>query len=75
MTPQDLSLVVGLVLVVFAVPSIMGAMSNRRTPRAAAIAIVVGGGLILYAVGQTPGGYDLADIPNAFVRVVNHFLR
>jgi len=75
MFQQDLYLVVGIIIVGFSLPSILGAMADRRTPRAAAILILIGGGLILLALSQRPGGYTWAEIPEAFVRVVAHYIR
>lgn len=67
-------LVVGLVVGVFSIPSIMGALADGRVPRAAAIAIMIAGGLIALAVRDNPGGYEIADIPNVFVSVVGRFM-
>lgn len=67
---SDLSLVVGLVLAVFAVPSIVSSLSDGRAPRVAIITVLVAGGLVLYALQSNPGGYALTDVPEAFVRVV-----
>lgn len=75
MLTQDLFLVVGIIIAGFAVPSILGALADRRTPRVAAIAILVGGSLILLAISQKPGGYTLGQVPEAFVRVVAHYFR
>jgi hypothetical protein len=70
----DLYLVVGLVVVAFSIPSIVGAFSESRAPRAAAIMVMIGGGLIALAVYQTPGGYQVAEIPGVFARVVSRFM-
>jgi len=70
----DLFLVVGLVLGAFSIPPILGALADGRAPRAAAITIMVAGGLIALAISQKPEGYDLADIPNVFVRVIGKYL-
>ena len=75
MLTQDLFLVVGIIIAGFAIPSILGAFAERRTPRVAAIAILVGGSLILLAISQKPGGYTLEDVPQAFIRVVAHYFR
>lgn len=66
----DIALVVGLVLLVLSIPSIFSAFSEGRAPRVAAIVMVIGGGLLVWAFNQTPGGFALEDIPNAIVRVV-----
>ena len=73
MTP-DLSLVLGIVIAVFSVPSILSALADGRAPRASAITILIAGGLILYAIQSQPGGYTLQEIPNVFVRVAAKFV-
>lgn len=70
----DLALVVGLVIAGFSVPSILSAMSDARAPRVAAIAAIVGGGLIVYAVQTNPGGYSFNDVPQVFVKVVGRLV-
>lgn len=75
MLAQDHFLVVGIILAGLAIPAILGAMSERRSPRVAAIAIMVGGSLILLAISQRPGGYAFRDVPAAFVRVVAFYTR
>jgi len=34
------------------------------------VALVVGGGLVLYALTQKPSGYRIADIPEVFIKVI-----
>lgn len=70
----DLYLVVGIVLGVLAVPAMVSAFSEGRAPRIAAIMVLISGTLIVLALSQRPGGYALADIPNAFYRVIGQFL-
>ena len=70
----DLMLVVGLVIGGFSIPSIMGAFADGRVPRAAAIAVMVAGGLVVLAVRENPGGYELDDIPDVFVKVVGQYI-
>ena len=69
----DLALVLGLVLALLAVPSMVSAFSDRRTPHASAIALVIAGGLIVYAAAVHPGGYSLADIPRVVFEVLGRF--
>lgn len=71
---SDLYLVVGIVVVAFTIPAIVSALSDGRAPRTAAIMVMIGGGLIALAVYQTPGGYEVAEIPSVFVRVVSRYL-
>ncbi len=44
-------------------------MADGRAPRAAAILVMLGGGLVALAVWQRPGAYGWEGIPDAFVRV------
>lgn len=52
----------------------MGTLADGRVPRAAAITIMVAGGLIVLAIRDNPGGYELADIPDIFVKVVGRYI-
>jgi hypothetical protein len=66
----DLFFVVGLVIFAFSLPPIVSALSDGRAPRAAAIMVLIGGGLMALAVNERPSEYSLDKIPDAFVRVV-----
>ena len=70
----DLALTLGLVIVVFSIPSILSAFSDRRAPRASLVTVLIGGGLVVYAMQVQPGGYALTEIPDAFLRVVGQFI-
>jgi hypothetical protein len=72
---SDLFLVLGLIISGLAIPSIIGALVDNRVPRAAAIMVMIGGGMIAIAVMQKPGGYSVQDIPHAFSRVIGSYLR
>lgn len=71
---SDLLLVIGMIVGGFAIPAVLSAMSDSRPPRAAAVAFVIGGGLILAAFMTRPGGYSSGQIPEAFIRVIARFL-
>ena len=71
---SDLALVIGIVVTILALPAIISAVSDGRAPRAAAIAVLVGGGLIVFAVTSHPGGYRMDDLPEVFYRVVRRFV-
>ncbi len=71
----DLFFVIGLVIAAFSIPPIIGAVSDGRAPRAAAIMVLIGGGLILLAVHDRPGVDTLNSIPDAFVRVVARVIK
>lgn len=70
----DLAFVIGLVILVFAIPGAAAALRQGQAPRTAAILILIGGGLVAVAVTQKPGGYALTDIDDAFGRVVARYL-
>jgi hypothetical protein len=70
----DLALVIGLVLGVFAIPSIVSAITDARAPRVAAFTIVVSGGLLVWAIANKPGGYSINDIPGTVLSVVARYL-
>jgi hypothetical protein len=71
---SELYLVIGLIIGAFSVPSILGAFSQGRVPRTAAIMVMISGGLIALAIHEKPGGYEIADIPQAFVNVVARYM-
>jgi len=68
-------LVVGLALVAFGIPALVSAYSDSRRPRAAAVAFVLGGGLIALAVTSKPGGYEIGDVPEVVATVVARAIR
>lgn len=70
----DLALVLGLVVAAFSIPSILSALSDGRSPRASMVTILIAGALILYAIATKPGGYTVADVPEAFFGVVARFM-
>lgn len=60
----DTALVVGMVLSVLAIPAIVSAMSDGRSPRVAAVVAVIGAGCVIFALQAKPSGYHWSDIPN-----------
>ncbi|MAO27687.1 hypothetical protein [Roseovarius sp.] len=66
----DIALVTGLVMVVLSIPAIFSAFSEGRAPRVAAVLLVVGGVMVVWAMHGKPGGIRLEEIPAAVVRVV-----
>lgn len=71
----DLILVLGIVIGVLTIPAILSAFLDGGAPRVAAVAAVVSGGMIVYALYNAPGGYAFADLPEVFTRVVAQFVR
>ncbi|MEM5476401.1 hypothetical protein [Pacificibacter sp. AS14] len=69
----DLFLVIGSAVLVLALPALIGAFSESRPPRAAAILVLIGGALVALAVTQSPSGYGFDDVPQALTRVIGRF--
>lgn len=74
MMDTDLFLILGIIVAVMAVPAVLSAYSAGRPPRAAAVAAVIGGALLVTAIGNHPGGYRLQDIPDVASRVIGRYL-
>ena len=70
----DLMFVIGAVLTALSIPSILSALSDGRPPRAAAIILLIGGVLVIVALGQRPGAITIGEIPNIFLRVIGRFV-
>lgn len=70
----DLALVLGAVIMAFSIPSIISAWSDRRRPTASVLTVLIGAGLIFFAIKTTPEDYTLERIPHAVVEVVARFL-
>jgi len=70
----DLALILGLVIGGFSIPSILSAMSDRRSPRASALTILIAFGLLFYAMTAKVGGYRIDQIPDVFFSVLGRFL-
>jgi hypothetical protein len=71
----DLLMVVGVTVGVLTVPSLFSAFMDGRAPRAGAVMALIAGVLIAVAVSERPGGYAIAEIPDAFFRVFGRYLR
>ena len=71
---NDLILVIGIIVGALAIPSLIGAFSESRPPRAAAILFLISGTLIVVALTRNPVGYAVGDIPDLFVRVIGRYL-
>jgi hypothetical protein len=71
---NDLILVIGIVIGALAIPSLIGAFSESRPPRAAAILFLIAGTLIVVALTRNPIGYSVSGIPDVFVRVIGRYL-
>ena len=72
---NDLLMVLGLFFGAFSIPSLIGAYSAGQPPRAAALFVMVGAGLISWAVYQQPNTYSLVEIPELIIRVFAKLVR
>ncbi|NDR57765.1 hypothetical protein FPS10_15220 [Pseudoruegeria sp. M32A2M] len=76
MLDPDLVFVIGLIVGILAVPALLGAYSEGRSPRAGAIMVMICAGLIAVAVMQRPPRtYSIGKIPEVFTGVVGDILR
>ena len=66
----DLIMVVGVVFLGLAFPAIVSAFSRGVQPRAAVLAVFVGGLMVLYANSRNPQGYSAAEMPQLFLSVI-----
>jgi hypothetical protein len=71
----DLALTVGIVLAVLSVPSLLSAWVDGRAPRIGAILAIVGLGLIVTALVQSPGGYEFNQVPSVMLKTVTGFFQ
>lgn len=67
---NDLSLVIGVLLTVFSIPSLLNAWTQDRLPRFGGIICLTGMVLIGLAAARNPSGYGLSDLPAVFTRVI-----
>jgi hypothetical protein len=67
---MDQILVISIIIIALAIPSLLAAYSESRPPRAAAIMLMIGGVLMVVALTQKTGGYKFDEIPHVFVRVI-----
>ncbi|WP_424938846.1 hypothetical protein [Aliiroseovarius sp. S253] len=70
----DTYFVVGLFILVLSLPAIVGALRRGHAPRAASIMLLIGGGLIVVAIGAKPNAYSISTIPYVIDSVLNHFM-
>ena len=55
------------------IPSTLSALLDRRAPVAALLVLLIGVGMVGWAMWKKPGGYGWADVPNAFYTVIGHY--
>ncbi|MBV1866595.1 MAG: hypothetical protein KUG69_01620 [Marinosulfonomonas sp.] len=72
---NDFLLVLGVLAIVFALPSLLRAFSTSQRSSMAISLLVVGGALVSWAIVQTPGGYSFEEIPRVFTGVIASIIR
>lgn len=71
----DLIFIVGVAIAILAIPAIVSAFLDGRTPRAPALVILIGALMIGYAVRERPMAYTFDTIPDVLMRVIADFSR
>ena len=66
----DLIFVLGAAIGVLAIPAIVSAFADGRTPRAAALVVLIAALMMGYAMKERPGAYSFATFPDVLTRVV-----
>ena len=69
----DTYFVLGLAILVLAVPAIAGALKRGDVPRVPAIMLLIGGVLVAAAVSAKPESYSITDIPHVVDSVVTRW--
>ena len=70
----DLILILGLLLIVFAIPAVMSAYSDSRRPFAPAATLLIAAGMIVFAHVRHPGGYAPREVPEVFFTVIGRYM-
>ncbi|PLL14394.1 hypothetical protein C0V75_02865 [Tabrizicola sp. TH137] len=70
----DLLLIVGLGLVMLALPSLFSALIEDRPPVAAGIGLVLGSGLAGWAVLSGERGFDPRALPDVLFTVIGRYI-
>ena len=70
MIESDYLLVAGFVLAWLGLPALVAAYANRHRPHFAVTLMLAGAGCIVYAAHSREGGYDMAELPVVFFRVI-----
>ncbi len=71
----DLIIVVGVLAIVLAVPTLLSSWVDGSVPRAGSILVLVGGVLIVVALTQHGRGYTISEMPDVFMRVFARFTK
>ncbi|MEO8240806.1 MAG: hypothetical protein ABI832_00770 [bacterium] len=70
----DLFLVIGIVVLVLAIPSMLSAYVEGRVPRIGSVMVLIGGVLVVMALTNHGRGYSFSEIPDVFFRVIGRYI-
>ena len=70
----DVIFVVGLIIGAFSIPALINAFSDSRWPRGSFVALVIGCGMVGFAIWTEPATYTFEQVDDIFVRVLARFL-
>ncbi|MFT5066087.1 MAG: putative membrane protein [Yoonia sp.] len=70
----DLIFVLGCIITAFAIPAIVSAFSDSRTPRYPALIVLIGVVMVGYAINERPGAFTFETVPDVFMRVVGRYI-
>ncbi len=71
---HDLTLVIGIVVGMLAIPALLSAYSESRAPRSGAVLVLISGVLLAVALTNKGGGYRLDEVPEIFMSVIKRYL-
>jgi hypothetical protein len=71
----DLMIVVGVLAILLAVPTMLSSWVDGSVPRSGATLVLIGGVLIVVALTQRGHGYTFAEMPDVFMRVFARFFK
>ena len=63
----ELIFILGFIVLLVAIPMMMSAYLNGRSPRYSIIIALIGMGLVGYAVKQRPNSFQLEKLPDVFL--------
>jgi hypothetical protein len=70
----NLVITLGLLVAVLAVPAFVRQWANGRRPILPLLSLLIGGGAVAMAILNHPGGFGLADLPDAVMEVIARLL-
>ncbi|MBP0482634.1 hypothetical protein [Sagittula salina] len=71
----DTAVVAGLMALLFSIPALIAAWSDRRRPYAGTLLLFTGCALIVWAQRSAPEGYRLDQLPDVVYGVIGALLR